>query len=74
LHHTVLKLLGSSEVLLKDWPFYVHGQPCSNVEVIQTICQLLQRIFNALWQIGRGYWQPSDKYVLFAKVAILSDE
>jgi hypothetical protein len=34
-----------------------------------TLCQLLYRVINTLWKKIRGYWELSEKYVLFAKLA-----
>jgi hypothetical protein len=28
-------------------------------------------VFNTPWPMMRGYWQPSEKYLLHAKVAII---
>jgi hypothetical protein len=41
-------------------------------EVINILCQLLWGIINTSRQGIRGYLQPSDKFVLFAKVAMFS--
>ncbi len=40
-----------------------------SLEVVQDFCQMLQGVFSFLWQIIRGYQQPSSKYMLLAKVA-----
>jgi hypothetical protein len=34
-----------------------------------TLCQLLQKVIDTLWQISKGYWQSFEKMCCMLKVA-----
>jgi hypothetical protein len=41
----------------------------TSLEVIQYPLIIAPEVINNLWQINRGYRQPSEKFLLFAKVS-----